>query len=95
LGRAPLRASEAKRGLGSVTMLLAGLAFVLLLLTTVLPPIMRKLGRTESAPSGERLAHELLTAADRIEAVNAGNAGGPEIGRECERLRELARQYTR
>jgi hypothetical protein len=81
---------------------------IALLLTTVLPPIMRRLGRAESAPSPARtkaiadrggrtqeLAHELLQAVDRIEAMNAGNTGrGPEIRRECERLRALARRYT-
>jgi hypothetical protein len=81
---------------------------IALLLTTVLPPIMRRLGSAERAPSpagteavnvGERradqLAQDVLEAADRIEAMNAGNtARGPEIRRECERLRALARQYT-
>jgi peptidoglycan/LPS O-acetylase OafA/YrhL len=73
---------------------------IALLLTTVLPPVMRKLGGPERAPSppgtaAERLAKEILTAMDRIESMNAGNAGrGPEIRRECERLRALARQYT-
>jgi hypothetical protein len=79
---------------------------IALVLTTVLPPIMRRLGRSDVAPAASRsaavdgravrLAQEVLTAADRIEAMNAGNTGrGPEIRRECERLRNLARQYTR
>jgi hypothetical protein len=75
---------------------------IALLLTTVLPPILRKLGRPAAAPAAAggatvdgrvtRLAQEVLEAADRIEAMNAGR--GPEIRRECERLRRVARQYT-
>jgi hypothetical protein len=79
---------------------------IALLLTTVLQPILRKLGRAEPSPAAAaggsvdgpvaRLAQDVLEAADRIEAMNAGNAGrGPEIRRECERLRQVARQYTR
>ncbi|HEX2231882.1 MAG TPA: hypothetical protein VHG69_00775 [Thermoleophilaceae bacterium] len=73
---------------------------IALLLTTVLPPVMRKLGGSERAPAppkstAERLAQDVLTAVERIEAMNAGNTGrGPEIRRECERLKALARQYT-
>ena len=79
---------------------------IALLLTTVLPPIMRRLGGAERAPSpatktasretrAERLARDVLEAVDRIEAMNAGNTGrGPEIRRECERLRALASQHT-
>jgi hypothetical protein len=42
------------------------------------------------------LAVEVLAAADRIDALN-GDPGNraPEIRRECERLRELARAYSR
>jgi len=80
---------------------------IALLLTTVLQPILRKLNRSEPAPAPGavncavdapvvRLAQDVLEAADRIEAMNAGNAGhGPDIRRECERLRQVARQYTR
>jgi hypothetical protein len=74
---------------------------IALLLTTVLPPIMRRLGGSDRAPAppkttAESLAQDVLAAVDRIEAMNAGNVGrGPEIRRECERLRALARQYSR
>ena len=42
------------------------------------------------------LATEVRAAADRIEALNAdpGNRA-PDIRRECERLRGLARSYSR
>jgi hypothetical protein len=78
---------------------------IALVLTTVLPPIMRKLAGPPRAPAAadgapanraDELARDVLAAADRIEAMNAGNTGrGPEIRRECERLRELARRYAR
>jgi peptidoglycan/LPS O-acetylase OafA/YrhL len=84
---------------------LLGVLVIALVLTTVLPPIMRKLAGPQRAPAAtdgapasraDQLARDVLAAADRIEAMNAGNTGrGPEIRRECERLRELARQYTR
>ncbi|MCA1682718.1 MAG: hypothetical protein LC685_01765 [Actinobacteria bacterium] len=87
---------------------------VLLLLSTALPPILRRLQRPAVAPAkneaGEAptatqlptpsrrgsapppLAAEVLAAADRIEALN-GDPGNrtPDIRRECERLRQLAR----
>lgn len=98
---------------------------ILLVLTTALPPILRRLQRRVAAPgrsgdppataggagvdrgasdpaatgaSYERtspgMAVEVLAAADRIEALNAdpGNRS-PEIRRECERLRGLARSH--
>jgi peptidoglycan/LPS O-acetylase OafA/YrhL len=78
---------------------------IALVLTTVLPPIMRRVGGGQRAPvavdggaasRADELARDVLAAVDRIEAMNSGNTGrGPEIRRECERLRELARQYTR
>lgn len=90
---------------------------ILLLLTTALPPILRRLQRPAgavSSPAGRAstaakpttpsspavaaglLVVEVLAAADRIEALNrdAGNRA-PEIRRECERLRELARLHLR
>lgn len=71
---------------------------VLFVLTTVLQPIVRRLQRTESqreeapAPMLTPFAAEVIAAVERIEALNAdpGNRG-PEIRRECERLRKLAR----
>jgi hypothetical protein len=77
---------------------------IALVLTTVLPPIIRRLGGPPAAPASggapagraDELARDVLAAVDRIQAMNAGNTGrGPEIRRECERLKELARQYTR
>jgi hypothetical protein len=100
---------------------------VLLLLTTALPPILRRVqrpaqtpalelgGRAGAAPpagsasTGPPAAHPsgrpsaplplavaVLGVADRIEALNAdpGNRAS-EIHRECERLRDLARSYSR
>jgi hypothetical protein len=60
---------------------------ILLILTTALPPILRKMGPRPEPPAPGALARELLAAADRIEAIN----GDPGIQRECERLRSLAR----
>jgi hypothetical protein len=81
---------------------------VLLVLTSALQPVVRRLQRSLPAAAGaERpaapreparspLATELLVAADRIEALNADPARrSAEIRRECERLRELARSYER
>jgi hypothetical protein len=88
---------------------------ILLVLSTALPPIMRRLQRplvavappagrspsTEPAAAPSRrpplpLVADVLAAADRIEALN-GDPGNraPEIRRECERLRELSRSYSR
>lgn len=94
-----------------------GVLLVLMLLTTVLPPIVRRLqgpsGATQGAapaptaaapPAAETrapsapapLAAEVIAAADRILELN-GDPGNraPEIRREAERLRELARSYSR
>ena len=78
---------------------------VLMILTTALPPIIRRAqataGPRETRPGGvvetrATLAHEVLAAADRIEALNADpSRRAPEIRRECEHLRELARTYER
>jgi hypothetical protein len=74
---------------------------ILLLLATGLTPILRRLQRSEApassppAPSAsEPLALEVLAAADRIDALNRHpGSRAPEIRRECERLRELARSH--
>ena len=93
-----------------------GVVVILLVLTTALPPIMRRLQRPGEpaaapaaparaeradtvegrAPAPAPLASEVITAVDRILALNSdpGNRA-PEIRRECERLRELARSYSR
>jgi hypothetical protein len=68
---------------------------VLLLLTTALPPILRRIQRPAATPPSEGFAAEVRAAADRIETLNAdpGNRA-PEIARECARLRELARAHA-
>jgi hypothetical protein len=76
--------------------LLAALV-VLLFLTSVLQPIVRRLHQGTQAP-GTRpqtaLTTELLALADRLDALNADPARrSSEIRRECKRLRELARAH--
>jgi peptidoglycan/LPS O-acetylase OafA/YrhL len=73
---------------------------ILLVLTTALAPIVRRLERPGATPSRRAaapraLAAEVVAAADRIEALN-GDPGNrtPDIRRECERLRELARSHS-
>jgi hypothetical protein len=67
-----------------------GVLTVLLLLSTALQPLVRRLERARPAagqtPRGH-VAAEVIASADRIEAI----ATDAEIGRECSRLRELAR----
>jgi hypothetical protein len=81
---------------GDVAQLLAA-GVVLLVLTSVLPPILR---RIQSAPGGapttamQRFAGEVEAAAERIDELNRGpSSRAPEIRREVERLRELARSF--
>lgn len=75
---------------------LLGVGLVLLVLTTALPPILRPLQRVSAArPRHDALgsmATEVLAIADRIDALN-GDPGvrAPEISRELERLRSVAR----
>ena len=79
---------------------------IALLLTTALAPIVRKLQQpaaTAAAPAREARAEEppaafvveVIEAADRIDELN-GDPGirAPEIRREVERLRRLARAYA-
>ena len=82
---------------------LFGASLVLLVLTTVLPPILR---RTHAAPapaakmngsspeSDEFLASAVLRIADRIDLLNSdpGNRA-PEIRAEVDRLRKLAESF--
>jgi hypothetical protein len=74
-----------------------GATLVLLVLTTVLPPIIRRLERSPgTAPTTaiERFAGEVEAAADRIHELNSGPSNrAPEIRREAERLRDLARSF--
>lgn len=98
---------------GSAGQLIAALV-ILLMLTTALPPVLRRVqrpapGRGAPLPAEHSLgppparstppptlATAVLAAADRIEALNAdpGNRA-PDIRRECERLRALARSHAR
>jgi hypothetical protein len=73
---------------------------VLLLFTTLLQPLMRRLGPSQSASSAPRrdglelLADEVATIADRIDDLARGPAlRTPEIRHEAERLRKLARSF--
>jgi hypothetical protein len=84
---------------------------VMLLLTSVLPPILRRIqpaapgepARTverSAAPAGDQalsfLAAEVVSTADRIEELNRGpGPRAPEIRVEVERLRNLARAFER
>lgn len=78
-------------GDGWARLFAAGL--VLLLLTSVLPPILRRM-QPPSALSF--LAAEVVSIADRIEELNRGpGARAPEIRAEVERLRNLARTFER
>jgi hypothetical protein len=77
-----------------------GVTLVLLLLTTLLQPLMRRLEPARSATEVPRrdglelLADEVATIADRIEDLARGPAlRTPEIRREAERLRKLARSF--
>jgi hypothetical protein len=65
-----------------------GATLVALVLTSVLPPILR---RIQPARAGGRIVSEVIRIADRIEQLNAdpGNRA-PEIRAEVRRLRELA-----
>jgi hypothetical protein len=69
---------------------------VLLVLTTVLPPILRRL-QPDGAARGKAvdgLAAEVVKSAERIERLAADPAlRTPEIRREAERLRNLARSF--
>lgn len=84
---------------------------VLLILTAALTPIVRRLQQpgalatpvdgvsrdaTATAAPPLALTAEVLAAADRIAALNADAARrAPEIRRECERLRMIARSHAR
>jgi peptidoglycan/LPS O-acetylase OafA/YrhL len=123
-GSGILAIAEAFDEVGDAFTRFVGVTLVLLLLTTALPPIMRRLQGTggrrrlgegpaaEAAPPAAAapppaaearapsapapLAAEVIAAVDRILALN-GDADdrSSEIQGECERLRELARSYSR
>jgi hypothetical protein len=63
-------------------------------LTTILPPLLRRLD-TVAATVGPSLAAEVLAAAERISRLNADpGINAPAIQRECERLRALAQAHA-
>lgn len=73
------------------------ICLVVLVLTTVLPPILRRLAPTPAtgaqAPSGP--AGEMLAIADRIDELGRDpGLRSPQIRRETERLRRLAREFS-
>jgi hypothetical protein len=79
---------------------LLGIGLVLLVLTTALPPILRRIARPAAArPSAAAnpeaaLADEVLAVADRLDVLNAGPGNrAPEIRAEVARLRRLARSF--
>ncbi len=83
-------------GTGDLAQLFAA-TLVLLVLTSVLPPILRRTQRlSATAPQNQiqRFAGEVEAAADRIDELNRGPSHrAPEIRREVERLRDLARSF--
>jgi hypothetical protein len=70
---------------------------VLLVLTTVLPPILRRMQRPSAGGRTteiQRFAGEVEEVAERIAELNRGPSHrAPEIRREVERLRDLARSF--
>jgi hypothetical protein len=76
---------------------LFGASLVLLVLTSVLPPILRRIqAAPDRAPETamQRFAGEVEAAADRIHELGSGPSNrAPEIRREAERLRDLARSF--
>ncbi|MGH3991619.1 MAG: hypothetical protein ACRDSN_04040 [Pseudonocardiaceae bacterium] len=79
---------------------LFGAGFVLFVLTTMLPVILRRLQRARERQWPARqtplelLTDEVVAIADRIDALNSGGViRTPEIRREVERLRDLAHAY--
>ena len=79
-------ADEPSEGFGE---LLAALV-VVLLFSTLVPPILRRLQRSSPAPQG--FAGEVIAIADRIDELGRGpGLRTPEITRETERLRRLAK----
>jgi hypothetical protein len=70
---------------------------VLLVLASVLPPILRRTQRTSETVAQtaiQRFAGEVEAVADRIDELNRGPSHrAPEIRREVDRLRALARSF--
>jgi hypothetical protein len=69
-----------------------GVVLIFQLVCTAVVPLLRRLGADAERPVGapptpaERLAAEIVAAADRIERL----AAQPQVAEECERLRRLA-----
>ena len=81
---------------GDGTAQLIAICLVVLVLTTVLPPILRRLAPASetAAPTPLRPAGEMLAIADRIDELGRDpGLRAPEIRRETDRLRRLARQF--
>lgn len=79
---------------------LFAVSLVLLLLTSLLPPLVRRLQPARERPAEPRsdalglLTEEVAEIADRIEELARGpGLRTPEIRREAERLRKLARSF--
>jgi hypothetical protein len=79
---------------------LLGATLVLLVLTSLLPPLMRRIqpARRRAREPGrqglDELTEEVATIADRIDDLARGpGLRTPEIRREAERLRKLARSF--
>jgi len=77
-----------------------GVTLVLLVFTSLLPPLLRRLEPARAGSTRPRqealdvLTEEVATIADRIEHLASGPAlRTPEIRREAERLRKLARNF--
>jgi hypothetical protein len=76
---------------GPVTERLLAVSAVVLVLTTALPPVLRRMAPRATSPltpPAPDLAAAVLAAADRLDALPGA---GPEVRREAARLRALAR----
>jgi hypothetical protein len=73
-----------------------GATLVLLVLTSILPSILRKIQSAPRAGGDDFLASAVIQIADRIDVLNSdpGNRA-PEIRAELKRLRNLAQSLER
>jgi hypothetical protein len=84
---------EVDEGFGQLVAVLV----VILLFTTLMPPLLRRLqrGGAKREPVANGFAGEVLEIADRIDELGRGpGLRTPEIRRETERLRRIARRET-
>ena len=79
---------------------LFAVSLVLLVLTSLLPPLLRRIQPARARPPAgghealDLLTEEVATIADRIDDLARGpGLRTPEIRREAERLRNLARSF--